>query len=425
MIANVSAHRRANAFAQALEEHSDQDPAAEQPEDPAAPPAGARAESAPPGPAERDRMLALADGLARLPAPQLDPEVKVVQRAQLVAAMEAMLAEGTAAGEGTSPSVPEQRSRKGAKGSHRASPLRKLKPRTRLSKGIAAGGLTVGVAAGAFGGVAAASSDALPGDSLYGLKRGMEDLKLGMADSDTDRGQIYLDQASTRLNEARRLMERARSGHLDHESVGEVRRALSGMRHDAAEGHRLLLEAYERDGSLGPIQALSAFTQSHRGSWSALRDKLPVQLGDVGEQVSSVFDAMEQEVEPLRSLLPSQPGKSSSPDDRPRQDSSTGTHRDRPAPHTSGDTDDHRSPGGKPKPSSPGHKESREGLLPGVTDGILDPPSEHAPAPSGTTEDKKNHPTPKNPKPGKPEVTLPPLLPGLLPELGIVGEDQK
>ncbi|GGO60011.1 DUF5667 domain-containing protein [Streptomyces lasiicapitis] len=425
MIANVSAHRRANAFAQALEEHSDQDPAAEQPEDPAAPPAGARAESAPPGPAERDRMLALADGLARLPAPQLDPEVKVVQRAQLVAAMEAMLAEGTAAGEGTSPSVPEQRSRKGAKGSHRASPLRKLKPRTRLSKGIAAGGLTVGVAAGAFGGVAAASSDALPGDSLYGLKRGMEDLKLGMADSDTDRGQIYLDQASTRLNEARRLMERARSGHLDHESVGEVRRALSGMRHDAAEGHRLLLEAYERDGSLGPIQALSAFTQSHRGSWSALRDKLPVQLGDVGEQVSSVFDAMEQEVEPLRSLLPSQPGKSSSPDDRPRQDSSTGTHRDRPAPHTSGDTDDHRSPGGKPKPSSPGHKESREGLLPGVTDGILDPPSEHAPAPSGTTEDKKNHPTPKKPKPGKPEVTLPPLLPGLLPELGIEGEDQK
>lgn len=32
MIANVSAHRRANAFAQALEEQSDRDPAAEQSE---------------------------------------------------------------------------------------------------------------------------------------------------------------------------------------------------------------------------------------------------------------------------------------------------------------------------------------------------------------------------------------------------------
>ncbi|MFD9885188.1 DUF5667 domain-containing protein [Streptomyces alboflavus] len=425
MIANVSAHRRANAFAQALEEQSDQDPAAEQPEDSAATSVAARADTAPPGAAERDQMLALADGLARLPAPQLDPEVKVVQRAQLVAAMEAMFAEGTAAGDGTGPSVPEQRSRKGAKGAHRAGPLRKLKPRTRLSKGIAAGGLTVGVAAGAFGGVAAASGDALPGDSLYGLKRGMEDLKLGMADSDTDRGQIYLDQASTRLNEARRLMERSRSGHLDHESVGEVRRALSGMRHDAAEGHRLLLEAYERDGSLGPIQALSAFSQSHRGSWSALRERLPVQLGDVGEQVSSVFDAMEQEVEPLRSLFPSsKPDKGGTPDQGPRQGSSTGTHREGSAPRDSGESGREQSPR-KPKPSSPGHKESQEGLLPGVTDGLLDPPSEKAPSSPSDTHEEKNSPTTKHPKPGKPDVTLPPLLPGLLPELGIEGEDQR
>ncbi len=48
MIANVSAHRRANAFAQALEEQSDQDPAAEQPEDSAATSVAARADTAPP-----------------------------------------------------------------------------------------------------------------------------------------------------------------------------------------------------------------------------------------------------------------------------------------------------------------------------------------------------------------------------------------
>ncbi|MVO83940.1 hypothetical protein GPA10_03950 [Streptomyces sp. p1417] len=421
MIANVSAHRRANAFAQALEEHSDQDPAAEQPEDSAPPRASARTGSAP-GPDERDRMLALADGLARLPAPQLDPEVKVVQRAQLVAAMEAMLAEGTA-GDGTGSSVPEQRSRKGA---HRASPLSKLKPRTRLSKGLAAGGLTVGVAAGAFGGAAAASTDALPGDSLYGLKRGMEDFKLGMADGDADRGRLYLDQASTRLNEARRLMERTRSGHLDHESVGEVRRALSGMHHDAAEGHRLLFEAYERDGSLGPIQTLSAFAKSHRESWSALRDRLPVQLGDVGEQVSSVFDAMEQEVKPLRSLLPDKPGTSSTPDDRPRQGTSPDTGTEGPAPRAPGESGGHRSPGSHPKPSNPGgHKESHEGLLPGVTDDLLPPPPANTPpAPSDTAETGKN-PSAKPPKPGEPDVTLPPLLPGLLPELGIEGEERK
>lgn len=284
MIANVSAHRRANAFAQALEEAS----AAQQP--PANP--AVAAEQA----AEAD-LLTLATVLGELPKPEMDPQVKVEQRALLVAAMEQMFASGGA----TDPLMPEQRTGRGA---HRAAPLRKLRPRSRWSKGIAAGGLSIGVAAGAFSGVAAASSDALPGDSLYGLKRGMEDLKLNLADDDADRGKIYLDQASTRLSEARRLMERGRAGDLDHEQLSEVRRALSGMQHDVTEGHRLLHAAYTKDGSLGPIAALSSFASAHRDSWSKLRGKLPTQLTDVGDQVTSVFVAIDQEVEPLRSMLP-------------------------------------------------------------------------------------------------------------------------
>lgn len=289
MIANVSAHRRANAFAQALEEQTPQGAAAAEPAEPA-------------DQADRGPLLALANGLGELPKPQLDPEVKVVQRAQLVAAMEAMFAEG---GASTGPTVPVQR----GKGAHRASPLRRLRPRSRWAKGLTAGGLTVGVAAGAFGGVAAASSDALPGDSLYGLKRGMEDISLGMAKGDADRGEAYLDQASTRLSEARRLMERGRSGSLDHESLGAVRRALNGMSHDASEGHRLLRSAYQRDGAIGPMQTLDTFSRSHRDTWSSLRDRLPVQLTDVRDEVTSVFDAMAEEVAPLQSLLPPSPGR--------------------------------------------------------------------------------------------------------------------
>ncbi|MFG2312687.1 DUF5667 domain-containing protein [Streptomyces sp. NPDC048566] len=409
MIANVSAHRRANAFAQALEE-SDRGTAAEQPDG-----------SAPSGAAERteqELLTALATGLGELPRPELDPEVKVVQRAQLVAAMEAMLLEGTAAGgEGLDRAVPEQRSHR-AKGAHRATGLGKLRPRSRLTKGLAAGGLSIGVAAGALGGVAAASSDALPGDSLYGLKRGMEDIKLGLAHGDSDRGELYLDQASNRLSEARRLMERGRSGHLDHESLGEVRRALNGMRHDASEGHRLLHEAYERDGSLGPIQALSAFSRSHRDAWGALRDRLPAQLGDVGDEVSSVFDAIDEEVGPLRSLLPSTPapegtgrhrGRSEESttapgEDTPRPSATTGAPQDR---HTGGTSS------GRPKPSSSGSS-GEDGLLGGGTGGLLDPPQDDtgsSPSSSGGTST------------GKPDVTLPPLLPGLLPGLGIDAED--
>ncbi|MFJ8793202.1 DUF5667 domain-containing protein [Streptomyces sp. NPDC102462] len=400
MIANVSAHRRANAFAQALEEQSARDTAAEQSEAPA--PAGERT--------EQGELLALATGLGALPKPHLDPEVKVVQRAQLVAAMEAMLQEGGAA----EPTVPAQRSHR-AEGAHRAGPLGKLRPRTRLTKGLAAGGLSVGVAAGAFGGVAAASSDALPGDSLYGLKRGIEEFKLNyLTDGDDERGQTYLDQASTRLSEARRLLERGRGGQLDHESIGEIRRTLSGMRQDVTEGHRLLHEAYERDpDSLGPIQALSTFSRSHRDVWGAVRDRLPVQLGDVSDQVSSVFDAIDEEVAPLQSLLPQNPAKTS--EDPPQgpgspSDSPSGTH------HSTTPSAGHGSAAGGDSSSSPSGAatgSTQEGLIGGSTGGLLDPPKSSGSASPSTSR------TPSR----EPDVTLPPLLPGLLPGLGIDSED--
>ncbi|GAA3096049.1 DUF5667 domain-containing protein [Streptomyces echinatus] len=409
MIANVSAHRRANAFAQALDEQSDRDTAAEQSAAPAGPPPPAEEQTSP------GELLALAAGLGALPKPQLDPEVKVVQRAQLVAAMEAMLQEGTGAAEA---SVPEPRSHRN-RGAHRASPLGKFRPRTRLTKGLAAGGLSVGVAAGAFGGVAAASSDALPGDSLYGLKRGIEDFKLNyLADGDDQRGQTYLDQASTRLSEARRLLERGRGGHLDHESIGEIRRTLSGMQRDVAEGHRLLHAAYAADpDSLGPIQALSSFSRSHREVWSALSDRLPVQLGDVKQQVSSVFDAIDQEVAPLQSLLPQPPAQSGTGSRQGGSASpSTGassSHRST-APSSAGSTPSAGQHTGTGTPSGSATGTSGEGLIGGDTGGLLEPPK--------TGTDDSSPSAGKSPT-GQPDVTIPPLLPDLLPGLGIDSED--
>ncbi|MFE6838507.1 DUF5667 domain-containing protein [Streptomyces sp. NPDC057705] len=400
MIANVTPHRRANAFAQALEDRtpsdlSEPDPAAEQSEAPAEP-------------ADHDRLLALASVLGeRMPRPVLDPEVKVVQRAQLVAAMEAMVLEERAGGGAASdPQVPEQRTGRGA---HRATPLRKLRPRSRWSKGIAAGGLTVGVAAGAFSGVAAASSDALPGDHLYPVKRGMEDLKLGMADDDADRGELYLDQASNRLSEARRLMERGRLGDLDHESLGAIRRALAGVKHDAEEGHRLLQAAYERDGSLGPIQKLSSFSRSHRDAWGKLRERLPAQLTDVGGQVESVFQAIDEDVAPLQSLLPKPPeqtrGTSTPPGSSSHKPGTpSGAQQSAPAAGT---------PSGSPAPSPSGSTRppAGGGLLGGTGDLLNPPAGQSAPPPSGTPEQ------------ARPDITLPPLLPGILPGLGLGAED--
>ncbi|MEV7728959.1 DUF5667 domain-containing protein [Streptomyces sp. NPDC087917] len=399
MIANVTPHRRANAFAQALEDRtpsalSEPDSAAEQSEAPAEPAA------------DHTRLLALANALGeRMPRPVLDPEVKVVQRAQLVAAMEAMVMEERAGGgSAADPLVPEQRTGRGA---HRATSLRKLRPRSRWSKGIAAGGLTVGVAAGAFSGVAAASTDALPGDSLYPIKRGMEDLKLGMTDEDADRGELYLDQASNRLSEARRLMERGRTGTLDHESLGAIRRALAGMKHDASEGHRLLQAAYERDGSLGPIQKLSSFSRSHRDAWGRLRSNLPPQLTDVGDEVSSVFQAIDADVAPLQGLLPKPPEQTRGAGSARPSTPASGKQRPAPAP-------------GAPTPSASQATPSPSGSQPaGATGGLLGGTGDllHPPAQG------QSSPPPAGPELPQPDITLPPLLPGLLPGLGIKAED--
>ncbi len=416
MIGQATAHRRANAFAQALESATARDtlvateavtPATQAtPASDAGSVRGAHAADRHADP-QQERLLATAAALSEVPRPELDPEVKTVQRAQLVAAMEAALADGTL---DTSGRVPEQRAGEGLDGPRHG--LRQLRPRSRWSRRLAAGGLTVGVAAGAFSGVAAASTDALPGDTLYGLKRGMEDLRLGMAGDDAARGAVLLEMASTRLQEARRLLERGRSGPLDDDSVREVRRALSGMQTEASEGHDLLSGAYERDGSLAPMATLNAFSEAHGLTWRQLRHKLPAQLSDVGDRVSSVFDAIEQEVAPFKGLLTPHPGhvgpKGHQGTKAPSGAADEGT-ADRTTPSSDTAT--------RHKPAAHGHSSaspsasdnSGQGLIGGS--GLLNPPPGNTPSPTGGNDAKP-----------QPDITLPPLLPGLLPGLGLGGD---
>lgn len=394
MIGSVSANRRAHAFAEAVDEHD-----------------RGIGEEAADGDHEQAELLALADGLNSLPRPELDPEVKTVQRAQLVAAMETAVAEGTVgSGDGL---VPRQRGTRRAKGAHRATglgSLGRLRPKSRLGKGIAAGGLSVGVAASALGGVAVASTDALPGDTLYGLKRGMEDLRLDLADNDADRGLVYLDHASTRLHEVRRLLEQQRSGALDHEALAEIRRALAGVHHDAAAGHRLLSAAYERDGRIKVMQSLSAFSENHRSRWAGLRDRLPAQLSDAGENVTEVFTAIEQEVEPLRDLFPAE--EDPVPPEPGAPGPSGGTDAGSPSAGASeAGRGSERS--GEPRPS--GSSSGDGGLL--DEGGLLEKPSSRP----GDTE-SGNETGPGGPAP---DITLPPLVPDVLPGLGVDTEDDR
>nr|WP_165985204.1 DUF5667 domain-containing protein [Streptomyces sp. YIM 98790] len=430
------AGRRANAFARALDEQAQGDPGAGgRTADGPAPRDPIPAEhTTPEETAERTALLSLTAGLRALPRPALSAETKAVQRARLVAAMESSLA-----GEGV-PALPDQRD--GRRGIHRAAPahaLARLRPRSRLTKGLAAGGLTVGVAAGAFGGVAAASTNALPGDTLYGLKRGIEDFRLDLAHGDADRGKIYLDHASTRLNEARRLMERQRAGELDTEQVAEVRTALSSMHGDATEGRRLLGEAYERDGELGPMLTLSSFHDRHDSTWQELRGKLPHELSDVSEDVSELFDAIEQDLQPLqdvlpqrednRPALPSQPGEGATgagPLTESPYPASPSPSQSESAPETTrGSEPRSEEPATTSSPSpETGEPDGVGGLLGGGSGGLLDPGLSSGSG-TGTGSEAVSGGATESPATGEssgvpaPDVTIPPLIEGLLPSLGL------
>lgn len=95
---------------------------------------------------------------------------------------------------------------------------RSLRSRIVSARPRARGAIVVGVAAGtlALSGVSVASGEAIPGDTLYGMKRSTERAQLALAGSDASRGQLNLEFARTRLQEAYevRSVELSFSGSL-------------------------------------------------------------------------------------------------------------------------------------------------------------------------------------------------------------------
>ncbi|MGW2373593.1 DUF5667 domain-containing protein [Kitasatospora sp. NPDC001683] len=289
MTANVLEHRRAKAFAEALEAHQ-----AEQRR--AATAESANTASAEAGSVAMAELVGLADALGALPGPALDQEVRTVQRAQLMAAFEQAFAGGPGA------AVPRQRR-------HRAI---RTAPRGRWSRRFAIGGLVAGLAVGSLAGAATASSNALPGDTLYGMKRGLEGLRLDLADSDSERGELLLGNAATRLGEANALVGRNDStSGLSPVTVDRVRRALDDMHADALKGRDLLRSVYRSNGSLDPMRALAGFAHDEDGRWSELQGRLPVQLTEQAHLVNQLFDDISEDVAPLRLAQP--PAKSGGP----------------------------------------------------------------------------------------------------------------
>ncbi|MFF0391782.1 DUF5667 domain-containing protein [Kitasatospora sp. NPDC004615] len=382
MTANVLEHRRAKSFAEALEAHQSDHRSS-----------GAHRA----GSTAMTELLTMADALGALPAPGIAAETRTVQRARLMAAFEQQWAEGA-----PTAVLPVQRARRTR--------------RTRWGRRLAIGGLVAGVAVGSLGGVAAASTNALPGDALYGMKRGLEGLRLDLADSDSERGALLLQQASTRLDEAQSLVGRTDPGNtLSPATVDQVRRALDDMHAEALRGRALLRAVYRSNGSLAPMRQLAGFAgQDER--WSALQSRLPSGLAGQADKVDRLFSDISEDVAPLRLVQPSGQGSDGS---GTTGGSGTGAGQQQPGGTTTGANGgtgngpaDGSSARGATPSASPSAKPGLGDLLGGLTGSAPSPTAPPAqggaPAPSAS---------PAAPPGGNQGLNLPPLLPGLLPGL--------
>ncbi len=132
-------------------------------------------------------------------------------------------------------------------------------------------GLALGTLAimGATTSMAVASQGAIPGDTLYPLKRAIENTETGISRGDDAKGESMLGNASGRLDEVDKL---SRSDKPDAQLIAQT---LSTFTDQAAQAGDHLLSDYADHGNAASIEGLHAFAQNSVGTLSDLEATVP------------------------------------------------------------------------------------------------------------------------------------------------------
>lgn len=131
------------------------------------------------------------------------------------------------------------------------------------------------VAVGATASVAVASQSALPGESLYPIKRALESAQTGLAFGEASRGERQLAAASNRLDEVAALTADAGVG-----GDAQVARTLSAFTAQATSGADLLLSDYAHDGRDESIADLRDFASTSLDQLEELEPTIPFAARD-------------------------------------------------------------------------------------------------------------------------------------------------
>ncbi|GAB2871798.1 DUF5667 domain-containing protein [Nocardioides pacificus] len=130
------------------------------------------------------------------------------------------------------------------------------------------------VLVGATSSMAVASQGALPGETLYPIKRAIEEVRTDITLDDTAKAHALLDNASDRLREATEL---AAHGGRGPDSVPDT---LDDFNAQASQGSSILLEQYTESGDEQHIDDLRDFTATSMSSLALLEAALPDEAGE-------------------------------------------------------------------------------------------------------------------------------------------------
>ncbi|MEV6410676.1 DUF5667 domain-containing protein [Kribbella sp. NPDC051718] len=117
-------------------------------------------------------------------------------------------------------------------------------------------------------GSAAAAQQAMPGDALYGMKRGIENVSTNVSVGDGSRGRRELDHAKTRLSEIQALVNNGGD-------AATINSTLADFTIQARKGITRLVASYQQDGDPASIAEVTAFITSARQAIGELAPKLP------------------------------------------------------------------------------------------------------------------------------------------------------
>ncbi len=145
----------------------------------------------------------------------------------------------------------------------------------------------------AISGVSAASGDALPGETLYNVKRSTERAQLALAGNDLGRAQLYLEFARTRIQEASLVAD-------DDEAAAN---ALEDAASELKSASALLGEVAVSSDDPAPLDYLDLFANEHRWVLDDLVSGLDGEAQDAGEELVSVLEAAAQRSVDLRGAL--------------------------------------------------------------------------------------------------------------------------